>query len=140
MTMLLFPILLDFLRTRMPHLIAHPALLAHTVYQTVLFDDAVRESGFELARTSIYRGTETAWDGLAGVILREGDWFVEWLAGEKKCEMQDSRKALTPSRREPAQRDHLLSVRLDHLRRTGRRRRPKRGAGHGECAPGPLPP
>lgn len=84
--MLLFPILLDFIRTRMPHLIDHPALLAHTVYQTVLFDDAVRESGFDLSRTSIYRGAEAEWDGLTGVILREGNWFVEWLGGETKCE------------------------------------------------------
>lgn len=89
--MLLFPILLRFLRTRIPHLLSHPALLAHTVYQTVLFDDAMRENGFELARTSIYRGsaisasTSAAWEGLAGVILREQDWFQQWLAGEKKC-------------------------------------------------------
>lgn len=82
--MLLFPILLKFLRTRMPHLVAHPALLAHTVYQTVLFDEAIREGGFDLSRTSIYRGAEAEWDGLADVILREGDWFNEWLAGEKR--------------------------------------------------------
>ncbi|BEI99788.1 hypothetical protein CcaverHIS631_0408310 [Cutaneotrichosporon cavernicola] len=81
LTMLLFPILLTFLRTRMPHLVSHPALLAHTVYQTVLFDDAVREGGLDLSRTSC-GGTE--WDGLAGVILREGDWFNEWIAGEKR--------------------------------------------------------
>ncbi|GMK56795.1 hypothetical protein CspeluHIS016_0306350 [Cutaneotrichosporon spelunceum] len=83
LTMLLFPILLTFLRTRMPHLLPHPALLAHTVYQTVLFDDAVREGGFDLSRTS-YTGPETEWEGLAGVILREGDWFNEWIGGEKR--------------------------------------------------------
>ncbi|CAK9780171.1 hypothetical protein CC85DRAFT_270800 [Cutaneotrichosporon oleaginosum] len=84
LTMLLFPILLTFLRTRMPHLVSHPALLAHTVYQTVLFDDAVREGGFDLSRTSIYCGLEAEWDGLASVILGEGDWFNQWLAGEKR--------------------------------------------------------
>jgi len=87
--MLLFPILLRFLRTRIPHLLKLPALLAHSVYQTVLFDDATRESGFDLARTSLYRGTEApAWEGLAGVILREEDWFEQWLQGEKKCESE----------------------------------------------------
>lgn len=71
----------------MPHLLSHPALLAHTVYQTVLFDDAMRENGFDLARTSLFRGTQAPpWDGLAGVILREQDWFKQWLEGEKKCE------------------------------------------------------
>jgi hypothetical protein len=84
--MLLFPILLRFLRTRMPHLLTHPALLAHTIYQTVLLDDSTREAGFDLSRTSLYRGTEApAWEGLAGVILREQDWFEKWLQGEKKC-------------------------------------------------------
>ncbi|WOO85911.1 RAD50-interacting protein 1 [Vanrija pseudolonga] len=84
LTMLLFPTLLAFLRTRIPHLLSHPALLAHTVYQTVMFDDAVRENGFELARTSVYAGAEAEWEGLAGVILREHDWFEQWLEGERK--------------------------------------------------------
>ncbi|KAL1405306.1 hypothetical protein Q8F55_008933 [Vanrija albida] len=84
LTMLLFPTLLAFLRTRIPHLLTHPALLAHTVYQTVMFDDAVRENGFELARTSVYAGAEAEWEGLAGVILREHDWFEQWLEGERK--------------------------------------------------------
>ncbi|TXT04871.1 hypothetical protein VHUM_03954 [Vanrija humicola] len=84
LTMLLFPTLLAFLRTRIPHLLSHPALLAHTVYQTVMFDDAVREGGFELARTSVYAGAEAEWEGLAGVVLREHDWFEQWLEGERK--------------------------------------------------------
>lgn len=83
--MLLFPTLLQFLRTRIPHLLSLPALLAHTVYQTVLFDDTVRENGFDLANTSLY-SEEVPWEGLAGVILREEDWFEQWLAGETRCE------------------------------------------------------
>lgn len=63
-----------------------PALLAHTVYQTVLFDDAVREGGFLLAGTSAASGEkEVRWEGLTGVILKEEGWFEQWLVGEKKC-------------------------------------------------------
>jgi hypothetical protein len=81
----LFPTILDLLRQRIPLLLDRPALLAHTVYQTVLFDDAVREGGFVLSGTSA-RGAEERWEGLTGVILREEGWFEKWLVGEKKCE------------------------------------------------------
>ena len=85
--MLLFPILLGLLRARIPRLLDHPSLLAHTIYQTVVFDDTVRASGFDIDAVSIYEGIENApWDGLAGVLLREQGWFEQWLAGEKKCE------------------------------------------------------
>lgn len=65
----------------------HPALLAHTIYQTVLFDETLRENGFDLAGVSIYEDDpEISWEGLAGVILREEDWYKQWLEGERKCE------------------------------------------------------
>ncbi|WVQ70105.1 uncharacterized protein L199_008330 [Kwoniella botswanensis] len=84
-TLLLFPILLGLLRARIPPLLEHPALLAHTIYQTVIFDEAVREGGFELDATSIYEGRESPpWEGLSGVVLKENDWFEKWLSGEKK--------------------------------------------------------
>ncbi|OCF54147.1 hypothetical protein L486_08343 [Kwoniella mangroviensis CBS 10435] len=84
-TLLLFPILLGLLRARIPHLLQHPALLAHTIYQTVIFDEAVKEGGFDLDATSIYEGRESpAWEGLSGVVLKENDWFEKWLLGEKK--------------------------------------------------------
>lgn len=80
-TMLLMPILLAFLRVRIPALLTHPALLAHTVYQCVLFDEAVRDGGFALGKTSLYDGGE--WEGLTGAVLREEGWFASWLEGEK---------------------------------------------------------
>ncbi|KIR53163.1 hypothetical protein I315_04199 [Cryptococcus gattii Ru294] len=84
-TLLLLPILLSLLRARIPHLLDHPALLAHTVYQTVVFDEAVRGGGFDLKATSLYEGRDApTWEGLVGVVLRESDWFERWLAGEKK--------------------------------------------------------
>ncbi|WVW83112.1 hypothetical protein I302_105130 [Kwoniella bestiolae CBS 10118] len=85
LTLLLFPILLGLLRSRIPHLLEHPALLAHTIYQTVIFDEAVKEGGFDLDATSIYENRESpAWEGLSGVVLMEKDWFERWLVGEKK--------------------------------------------------------
>ncbi|WVQ98696.1 hypothetical protein IAU59_005827 [Kwoniella sp. CBS 9459] len=84
-TLLLFPVLLSLLRSRIPVLLDHPALLAHTIYQTVVFDEAVKEGGFELDSTSLYEGRECGeWEGLAGVVLREEDWYARWLEGEKK--------------------------------------------------------
>lgn len=86
-TMLLFPILLGLLRSRIPHLLDTPALLAHTIYQTVVFDDTVRENGFDIASVSINEGKDVidSWEGLAGVVLKHEDWFDRWIAGEKKC-------------------------------------------------------
>ncbi|OXM81277.1 hypothetical protein C364_01141 [Cryptococcus neoformans Bt63] len=84
-TLLLLPILLSLLRARIPHLLDHPALLAHTVYQTVVFDEAVRGGGFDLKATSLYEVRDAPpWEGLVGVVLREDDWFERWLTGEKK--------------------------------------------------------
>lgn len=86
--LLLCPTLHGMLRARIPKLLDHPALLAHTIYQTIVFDDAVRAGGFSLQRTSLYAGADDEakeWEGLAGVILREENWFQQWLAGEKKC-------------------------------------------------------
>ncbi|WVQ81558.1 hypothetical protein IAT38_003682 [Cryptococcus sp. DSM 104549] len=84
-TLLLFPILLSLIRSRIPHILDHPALLAHTVYQTVMFDEAVRQGGFDLDGVSMYEARESPkWEGLVGVILRKEDWFSRWVAGEKK--------------------------------------------------------
>lgn len=85
-TLLLFPILLAFLRSRIPHLLPHPALLAHTIYQTILFDESVQEGGFDKAQTSIYEGKEAGeWEGLAGLILKQEGWFEQWVNGERTC-------------------------------------------------------
>ena len=85
--MLLFPILLNLLRSRIPPMLEHPALLAHTIYQTVIFDDAIREGGFNVDAASVNEGVVAApWKGLAGVILKENDWFEQWLTAERKCQ------------------------------------------------------
>lgn len=74
-TRALLPTVLGLLRSRIPQLLDRPALLAHTIYQTVVFDDALREGG----------QVEAKWEGLTGVILREEGWYDRWLAGERKC-------------------------------------------------------
>ena len=63
-TMLLFPILLSMLRSRIPRLLDQPALLAHTVYQTVIFDDSIREGGFDIDSVSLNEWARHAtWEG-----------------------------------------------------------------------------
>ena len=76
-----------------------PSLLAHTIYQTIVFDDAIRQGGFDIGRTmhgrqsvsaaDVQEGKETPgeeWQGLTGLILRESGWFEHWVKGEKHCE------------------------------------------------------
>lgn len=100
----LLPLPLALLRHRFPHLLDHPALLAHTVYQTVVFDEAVRQLGFRYERTwkvvrtrrEHERGVKGSaqeqrveseeWVGLTEQVLSTADWYDRWLAGEKKCE------------------------------------------------------
>jgi hypothetical protein len=89
-TLLLFPVLLTFLRSRIPHLLAHPALLAHTIYQTILFDENVKSNGFDLKDTTIgehHTSGVVEWEGLSGVILKQEGWFEQWVDGERKCEL-----------------------------------------------------
>lgn len=81
----------------------------------MLFDDAVRENGFDLGRTSPYLGVEEPeWEGLAGVILREEDWFEQWLNGEKKCKSPSFTQAYS-SRGKLAQRHHFVTERMAYL-------------------------
>ncbi|KAJ9116397.1 hypothetical protein QFC22_004839 [Naganishia vaughanmartiniae] len=97
----LLPLTLALLRHRFPHLLDHPALLAHTVYQTVVFDEAVRQLGFRYGRTwkvvrsrrereRTGKGREEPdmeseeWVGLTEQVLSTADWYDRWLAGEKK--------------------------------------------------------
>jgi hypothetical protein len=92
----LLPLPLALLRHRFPYLLDHPALLAHTVYQTVVFDDSIRQNGFDYARTwkalhtRLYRDEtvpqeDSGWMGLTEEVLSTEDWFERWLSGEKKC-------------------------------------------------------
>lgn len=91
-TCLLLPLALNLVRSRIPHLLPHPALLAHTIYQTIQFDTAVRNGGFDLPSTWVGRqaervqqGSVADWNGLTDVVLAEPGWFESWLAGEKRC-------------------------------------------------------
>ncbi|KAF8744205.1 RINT-1 / TIP-1 family, partial [Rhizoctonia solani] len=86
-TRLLFPILARKIRKSVPQLLAQPSLLAHTIYQALLFDAAVRESGFTLANTWEHREAKQhkvkEWPGVADVILSHKSWFDEWMDAER---------------------------------------------------------
>ncbi|KAJ1310280.1 hypothetical protein OPQ81_007020 [Rhizoctonia solani] len=86
-TRLLFPILARKIRKSVPQLLAQPSLLAHTIYQALLFDSAIRESGFTLANTWECRVTKQhkakEWPGVADVILSHKSWFDEWMEAER---------------------------------------------------------
>ncbi|KAF7306558.1 hypothetical protein MIND_00447100 [Mycena indigotica] len=87
-TLLLFPLLSRKLRRSMPSLLPRPPLLAHTIYQALLFDAAVREEHFNLAGTSASQSGKSddgdKWDGISEIILGQEEWFSVWLSGEKQ--------------------------------------------------------
>jgi hypothetical protein len=46
----------------------------------------VKSGGFDLGETSLATGSsETEWEGLSGVILKQEGWFGQWVDGERKC-------------------------------------------------------
>lgn len=85
-TRLLLPILARKIRRSMPALLPHPPLLAHTVYQALAFDDALRDAGFSLEGTLAPAdpGNE-GWQGTSDIILGSKEWFDAWLEGERRC-------------------------------------------------------
>ncbi|KAF9243838.1 TIP-1 family-domain-containing protein [Melanogaster broomeanus] len=86
---LLLPILERKLKRSVPLLLTHPALLAHTVYQSLVFDTSLREMGYEFPRDKRKAGEPEQQDeeqeGISRVILDQKHWFNAWLEGEKKC-------------------------------------------------------
>ncbi|KAJ3552815.1 hypothetical protein NM688_g3951 [Phlebia brevispora] len=93
-TLLLLPLLSRKLRRTVPALIPHPAILAHTIYQALTFDTALRDEGFDLGGTSavafskgLPNGKEKKevrkWEGVSEVILGRKDWFEAWMEGER---------------------------------------------------------
>lgn len=62
----------------MPQLVELPSILAHTIYQTLEFDNALA------GRVYVPRGAER-WYGLSEVILGRPEWFNRWLNAEKDC-------------------------------------------------------
>ena len=83
-TFLLFPLLSRKLEKTIPLLLNHPSLLAHTIYQTLLFDSALYKECFSLQGTSS-SDSDIEWSGISEIILGNSDWFENWLAGEKNC-------------------------------------------------------
>ncbi|KAF8640664.1 hypothetical protein AX17_000321 [Amanita inopinata Kibby_2008] len=84
---LLLPMLSRKLRHTIPSLLPHPPLLAHTIYQSLLFDASLREQGFQLHGTSSQKGNADSskpWAGISEVVLGSSNWFESWLAGENK--------------------------------------------------------
>ncbi|KAJ4476586.1 TIP-1 family-domain-containing protein [Lentinula aciculospora] len=87
-TRLLLPILKNKLRRTVPSLLQHPSLLAHTIYQALQFDAAMKEEGFELDGT--FGGfkadgkAEEPWTGISDIVLGKKEWFDAWLDGEKR--------------------------------------------------------
>ncbi|KAH7927393.1 hypothetical protein BV22DRAFT_1085155 [Leucogyrophana mollusca] len=91
-TTLLLPLLARKLRRTVPQLLPHPGLLAHTVYQALVFDAALREMGYEFQggdgsdnkENDKGKGTGEERAGVSAVILDKKEWFDAWLEGEKK--------------------------------------------------------
>lgn len=86
-TSLLLPILAKKLRRTVPVLLPHPSLLAHTIYQALAFDAALRDEGFQISLTTSAKHEldEDRWEGISEVILGQKDWFEAWVDGENKC-------------------------------------------------------
>ncbi|KAL4268439.1 RAD50-interacting protein 1 [Pleurotus pulmonarius] len=85
-TSLLLPILAKKLRRTVPVLLPHPSLLAHTIYQALAFDAALRDEGFQisLSTSAKHEPDEDRWEGISEIILGQKDWFEAWVDGENK--------------------------------------------------------
>jgi len=84
--LLLLPVVARKLKRSVPSLLPHPPLLAHTIYQAISFDGALREEGFDLMGTSAEATQgKSGWKGISDTVLGRSDWFNAWLQGEKQC-------------------------------------------------------
>ncbi|RPD81666.1 hypothetical protein L226DRAFT_527933 [Lentinus tigrinus ALCF2SS1-7] len=89
-TLLLLPIIERKIRRTIPALLSHPSILAHTIYQALAFDTALKDEGFDLPGTTAApaNGEETRhWEGISEVILGKKEWFEAWVEGERKFAM-----------------------------------------------------
>ncbi|KAE8232754.1 hypothetical protein CF326_g2214 [Tilletia indica] len=66
----------------MPLLLPHPALLAHTISEYIVFDDALRQTypPSNLDAPDTTRGPALS---LADQVLNNSEWFAAWLEGER---------------------------------------------------------
>nr|VWO99552.1 N/A [Ganoderma boninense] len=96
-TFQLLPVLKAKLRRSIPTLLAHPSILAHTIYQALAFDTALRDEGFDLpGTTAVPVSSVTAdgdvrdgWEGISEVILGRKEWLEAWVEGERKSVVMD---------------------------------------------------
>ncbi|KAI0359047.1 hypothetical protein OH77DRAFT_1420580 [Trametes cingulata] len=91
-TLQLLPMLERKLRRTIPALLAHPPILAHTIYQALAFDTALKDEGFDLPGTTAAAVAatdekEARWEGISEVILGRKEWFETWVEGERKFAM-----------------------------------------------------
>lgn len=75
------------LQRSIPALLAHPPILAHTIYQALAFDTALTDEGFDLPGTTLATADDkdSHWDGISDEILGKQEWFEAWVEGERKC-------------------------------------------------------
>ncbi|KAF9821810.1 hypothetical protein IEO21_00240 [Rhodonia placenta] len=89
-TSLLLPLLERKLKRTVPSLLSHPPVLAHTIYESLAFDSALREDNFDINGTSAERDAAdgeskpNGWEGISDVILGRKEWFETWLEGERE--------------------------------------------------------
>lgn len=89
---MLLPLLERKLKRTVPSLLSHPPVLAHTIYESLAFDSALREDNFDINGTSAERDAAdgeskpNGWEGISDVILGRKEWFETWLEGERECE------------------------------------------------------
>ena len=81
------------IRRTIPALLSHPPILAHTIYQALAFDTALRDEGFDLPGTTAASSKKAkatddehgdGWKGISTVILGKKEWFEAWVEGERK--------------------------------------------------------
>ncbi|KAH9912248.1 RINT-1 family protein [Epithele typhae] len=88
-TNLLLPVLERKIRRTIPALLSHPSILAHTIYQALSFDTAIRDEGFGIQGTTAATGKDgtDAWRGISEIILGKKEWLDAWVEGERKFAM-----------------------------------------------------
>ncbi|CCM00322.1 uncharacterized protein FIBRA_02352 [Fibroporia radiculosa] len=107
-TLLLLPLIERKLRRTIPSLLAHPSILAHTIYEALAFDTALRDENFDLGGTSAQgrtpeRGEQgkedkdrnARWEGTSNIILGNQEWFETWMEGERKFAMEQYMEVIT---------------------------------------------